>query len=259
MNKSEDVFNRSLNQKTVAARDAVHHCVLAYLSPTADKRESSAKSAFKAVSRLREMLDKSDYPGWLFPLMNNLTQARDNYGDSHGVTAVRDIASELLPQLEQHQWRLDDPESVSGFDFDSIYKKYQAECKIPELFDEIIKWLKEIVDTEAIDSVRVIRELNEIIATLQSARDGSYLATLYAWYFATTWFKNTGWELLGGIPVAGSIFKGLRKTLEDGDKAMQTLHDNLHADLKAKIIDFPRLGYQPQKLPPPKPTTTESD
>ena len=112
--------------------------------------------------------------------------------------------------------------------------------------------MKEIVNSDAIDSVSVsaLRELHKIIATLHAARKGSYFATRGAWYFVATWFKNTGWELLGSIPIAGSAVKGLQKTLDDTDKEMQQLHDKIQTELEQTIAtDFPRLEYKRPELP----------
>lgn len=248
--KSESFFKRTLDQKTDEARRAVTECIKQYLAPNNNKRQSAAQAAYDAVQRICEMLHESDRPSWLPELLQDLNFARNNISDEKGMIAVERIASQWNPQLRQQQWRVGTPESEIGFDFDAIYEKHRSECRIPELFDQIIKYLKEIVTSDAIDSVTAIRELNNIISTLHSAREGSYFATRGAWYFVVSWFKNTGWELLGTIPIAGSAVKGLRKTLEETNESMLKLHDNIQSDLEAKIsADFPRLEYQPPQLP----------
>lgn len=113
-----------------------------------------------------------------------------------------------------------------------------------------MKYLDEIVASDAIDSTKAVRELNKVIATLRAARNGSFLATRGAWYFVVAWLKNTGWELLGTIPVAGSVAKGLRETLRETNVKMKSLHESIQADLERQIAsDFPRLEYQSPALP----------
>src|SRR3990172_9379433 len=87
--------------------------------------------------------------------------------------------------------------------------------------------MTEIVESGEIDSVRALDERKRIIATLQNARNGSYFATCNAWFFVATWFKNSGWELLGDIPVLGAAVRGLRKSLDDMNEGMQHLHDQI--------------------------------
>lgn len=248
--KSETFFKRTLDQKTTEAREAVANCIREYLAPKPTKRQSAAQTAFDAVNRIIEMLHDSDRPEWLPQLQSKLNIATKHHTDDNGVGAVHAIASQLFPTLQQHQWHIGSEEEALGFDFDAVYEHYRNESKLPELFDQIITCLKEIASNEAVDSVRAIRELNNIIATLHSARNGSYFATRGAWYFVATWFKNTGWELLGSIPVAGSAAKGLRKTLDDANQEMMSLHDKIQADLESKIsADFPRLEYKQPEFP----------
>lgn len=247
---SETFFKRTLDQKTQEARDAVAMCIRQYLAPKPDQRHSSAKAAFEAIGRIIEMLHQTDRPDWLLQLQSRLEVATHHHSDSNGIEAVHAIASHLYPQLQRHQWHIGSEEDALGFDFDAVYERFRNESRLPDLFDEIIKCLKDLVDTDAIDSVRAIRELNNIIATLHRARIGSYFATRGAWYFVTTWFKNTGWELLSSIPVAGSAAKGLRKTLEDANKEMKSLHDKIQAELESQIsADFPLLEYKQPVFP----------
>lgn len=248
--KSETFFKRTLDQKTVESREAVAECIREFLSPTTKSRQDSAKKAYDAVDRVREMLHESDRPEWLGQLHSKLSVAYAHNGDANGVNAVHAIASTLFPSLQQHQWHIGDSEEAQGFDFDAVYNKYSDEARIPDLFDQIIQCLKEIIATDKVDSVKALRELNNIIATLHRARNGSYFATRGAWFFVTTWFKNSGWELLGTIPIAGSMVKGLRKTLQDTNDTMLQLHDNIQSDMETRIsTDFPRLEYEPPKFP----------
>jgi len=257
---SESFFSRTLDQKTDEARKAVDECIKQYLSHNPKKRDSAAQTAFAAVDRIFQLLHSNDHPAWLPLLHRDLNFAKNHSQDNNGVVAVLRIASELYPQLLNHQWNVGTSESASGFDFDAIYEKYRAECRISDLFDELIKNLKEIVASDAIDSVTALRELNKVIATLHSARKGSYFATRGAWYFVATWFKNTGWELLGTIPVAGSVVKGLQKTFEEGDVKMKALHDNIQSDFETQIAsDFPRLEYRAPALPAIEGPTDDPD
>lgn len=247
---SESFFSRTLEQKTAEARKFVDECIKQYLATNNNKRQTSAQAAFAAVDRIFQLLHAIDRPKWLTSLHRDLQFASNNSSDQNGIIAVQRIASELHPQLLHHQWDFGTSESTSGVDFDSIYEKYRSECRIPELFDELVKYLKEIVASDAIDSVKTLRELNKIIATLHAARKGSYFATRGAWNFVTMWFINTGWELLGSLPVAGSAVKGLQKTLEETDVQMKVLHNSMQAEIEQQTAsDFPRLEYRPLTLP----------
>lgn len=196
------------------------------------------------------MLHPGDRPQWLDRLHSALRAAHDNHESPHGIKHIHRVVSDYQRSLNTYQWNLVDVDATSGFDFDSVYNKYKAENRISELFDEIITALSEIARSGEIDSVRTLNELPRVIATLQRAKDGSYFATHGAWIFAATWFRNTGWELLGEVPVLGAVVRGLRKTLEDMEQGMCMLHEQMHHDIQTQLSqDFPQLEYHPPALP----------
>ena len=259
--KSESFFNRTLEAKTSEARKAVDECIKQYLAASNSSRKPSADTAFAAVDLIVQMLHETDRPGWLVNIHRDLNTATNHSSDNNGVAALQRITSEHFPKMLRHKWKVIAADSTPGFDFDAVYQKYRSEYRIPELFDELVGHLKQIVASGEVDSVRAVRELNKIIATLQNSRTGSLLSTRGAWYFVATWFKNTGWELLGSIPVAGPVAKGLRKTLDETNSSMEKLHDSMQSDLETMIaVDFPRLEYKPPELPKIEgPAATEGD
>lgn len=262
VSNSEAFFQRTLDEKTKEAREAVQACIFAFLSASPNERQSVAQTAIDAVGRVVDMLHPQDRPPWLDPLHAALKTARSNHSDHVGIQNIQRVANEYQVALNKHKWRLPDVDATSGFDFDAVYDKYKNENRIPQLFDEIISALNEIIASGEIDSVRALDELRRILATLQNAKNGSYFATRNAWFFVATWFKNTGWELLGDIPVLGAAVRGLRKSLEDMNDGMQKLHEQIQTDLQSQLSqDFPRLEYHAPEIPRlehhPNPTAEE--
>ncbi len=153
--------------------------------------------------------------------------------------------------MAAHQWAFEEA-LATGFDFDSIFESARDSNLIPELFDEIICCLQQIVDSEAIDSVRVLKELESLIATLKHARKGSYFATRHAWFFLVEWLKNTGWEAFGDIPVMGAAVRGLKTTMEKTNAAMEGMHEDIYTQTITSVkTEVPRLTYDPPTLPKP--------
>jgi len=250
VSNSESFFQRTLEEKTKEARAAVQSCVISFLSASPNGRQVAAQNAVDAVGRVVDMLYPNDRPPWLDPMHAALKIAHSNHNDQHGIKNIQHVANQYQGALNKHKWRLVDMDATTGFDFDSVYNKYKAENRIPELFEEIISALNDIIVSEEIDSVNALEELRRILATLQNAKNGSYFATRNAWFFVATWFKNTGWELLSDIPVLGAAVRGLRKSLEGMNDGMQNLHEQIQADLQAQLSqDFPRLEYHAPDLP----------
>ncbi|MBL8853315.1 MAG: hypothetical protein JNK57_05010 [Planctomycetaceae bacterium] len=247
---SETFFQRTLEKKTHEAREAVQECVAAFLSLDPGRRKPTAAKAHSAVGRIVEMLHPNDLPSWLTQLYSALDQATTHSSDKSGADAMQSIANSYQVMLNKHKWKLADVDTTGGFDFDRLFAKYREENRIPELFDAIIAAIAEILASGKIDSLRVVNELEKIIATLKNARSGSYFATRSAWYFVATWFKNSGWEMLGDIPVLGGVLRGLRTTLDEMDSGMENMHNQIQKDLQTQLVqDFPKLEYKRLNLP----------
>jgi hypothetical protein len=135
---SETFFQRTLEQKTVEAREAVQQCVAAFLSHDPGRRQPTAVNAHSAVGRVVEMLHPNDRPNWLTNLYSSLEQAKTYSTDSNGVSAMQQIVNDFQVSLNKHKWKLADINTTGGFDFDGLFAKYKSENRIPELFDAII-------------------------------------------------------------------------------------------------------------------------
>lgn len=220
-------------------------------SGDANARLAAVRDAINAVTVLQGVLHENYRPPWLAQMLSSLKRFETQHQRDHGFQAAKLVATSIYPEMVAHQWAFEDV-LATGFDFDAIFENARDSNSIPELFDEIITCLQQIVDSEAIDSVRMLKELESLIATLKHARKGSYVATRHAWYFLVEWMKNTGWEAFGDIPVIGAAVRGLKTTMEKTNTAMVRMHDDVYTQTIASVkTDVPRLTYVPPALPKP--------
>lgn len=228
-------------------------------SGDANTRLASVREALNAASVLQGVLHENYRPSWLGQLLSNLKKYELHHQRDTGVQAAKLVATAIYPEMLAHQWTFTDVLST-GYDFDAIFEDARDSNAIPELFDKIVVCLQQIVDSEAIDSVRMLRELDSLIATLKNSRKGSYVATRHAWFFLVEWMKNTGWEAFGEIPVLGSAVRGLKQTMDNTNTAMIRMHDDVSTQTIASIkTELPRLTYEPPRLPQPEISTDEEE
>ena len=235
------------------AKQAVERFLQTLISSgDANTRLASVRDAINAVAVLQGVLHENYRPAWLAQLLSNLKKYETQHQRDTGVQAAKLVATVTYPEMVAHQWTFADVLSI-GYDFDAIFENARDANAIPELFDEIVVCLQQIVDSEAIDSVRMLKELESLIATLKNSRKGSYVATRHAWFFLVEWMKNTGWEAFGDIPVLGAAVRGLKQTMEKTNTAMIRMHDDVTTQTIASIkTELPRLTYEPPRLPQPE-------
>lgn len=245
----EELYRQSLRQKSAAAINTTREYVQSVYQDEPDVRTSIAKKAYRAVVDLRDLLPEGHRPQWLDELYRLLGIIERTQTGYDATAAFLEVSLRLFMEMKSHDWGFAETDQA-GFDFDQTFEKYRDQNRIPELFDKIADWLRKVVESGEVDSIRVINELNHIISTLSAARKGSYFATLGSWNFVTKWMKNTGWELLGGITVLGPIFRGLKQTLDETNEGMLEMHKEINTELANKLAaDFPRLEYTPAELP----------
>lgn len=220
-----------------------------FASGDGNARLSAVRDAINAVTVLQGVLHENYRPPWLAQILSSLRRFEKQHQQDNGFQAAKLVATSIYPEMAAHQWAFEDVRAT-GFDFDAIYENARDSNSISELFDEIINCLQQIVDSEEIDSVRMLKELESLIATLKNARRGSYLAVRGAWYFLVEWMKNTGWEVFGDIPVIGAAVRGLKTTMEKANTAMVQMHDDVYTQSLATMkTELPRLMYVPPDLP----------
>lgn len=224
-----------------------------FASPSTEAKTAALQSAITAMDNLQSVVHENFRPAWIARLLTNLKQYAAQPTNATGINAVQLIATDNFPDMNAHQWDFAEP-NAAGFDFDRIFDDARHKSQIPQLFDEIIACLQEIIDSKAIDSIKIVNELAQLISTLKNAKQGSYVATRHAWFFLVEWLKNTGWEAFGDIPILGAPVRGLKTTLEKTNTGLVNMHVEMHEKIQESTnVDLPKLEYHPPALPAPEP------
>ena len=246
---SETMFKRNLAYLTEELHTEVYKCISSYLSPNNDDRLTASNKALDAAERLSNTLAPQDRPGWLADLIIRLKLARNQHNGVQSIEPLQEIATRFYPQMKTHSWAFNEPEMPSSVDFDNLFENCRNECRIPELFDQIIAILNEIAQSGHVDSIKMLDALKKVIATLEKARNGSYIATRGAYGFFIAWLRNSGWEYFASIPLLGPAVTGLRKTIDESNDGMTKLHTNFNTALESSVAkNFPRIEYESPEI-----------
>ena len=248
---SVETFLRFVGERFAEFKDKFNKVIAVLGGTNPNEKIPAVKAALDAGTALQSALSSQDHPAWLGPLMNAMNEYVARAGDSHGAMKLIATIGGYYAAMNNHQWTF----GVVGetpFDFDGLYRNYEAASTIPELFDRLVALLEEIVKSKQIDSCRVIQALETIIATLKRNRNGSYFSVVCTWDFVGTYLKNIGWNVLKEVPLLRVPVNALLETLQKMDKEMSKLHEGIQTDLQKQLnTEFPSLTYQPLSLPEP--------
>lgn len=255
-NPSIEAFLRFVNERYNDFKNRLTELMQVIGMKDSTEKVKRAKAALEAAQSLETALASQDRPTWLHPFVHALQQ----YNPEHGHLAfplIQTIGNNY-GAMSDHKWAFDFSDE-KPFDFDGLYGRYEADSKIPELFDKLMELLEEIVQSGQIDSVRVLHSLETIIATLKKNRKGSFFSVVMTWNFVGTYLKNIAWATLLEIPLLKVPVKALQETLEELNKEMGKVQTGMQTELHTQLnAEFPALEYRPIPLPAPLALTDET-
>ena len=253
-----DVFLRSVESRFQNFKTCLSQLLHLLVTGADNEKVAKAKETLDIATTLQSVLSRQDQPQWLEPVISSLRPYIQTNGSPGFATGlVTTIASNYQPTVN-HQWAFEHSDG-EGFDFDGVFRRCEAESKIPELFDRLVEILDKIVQCEDLDSRKVIHTLETIIATLKANRNGSYFSVICTWNFAATFLKKVAWSTFLEIPILKIPVQALRETLEQTDKEFEKVHENMRSDMNNQLhAELPVLAYRPLSIPEPLALTDET-
>lgn len=231
MNESVNLFVRVVNEKHAAVRQSLDSLMDALVSENQDVKYTQAGTLLEQVKALDSILSSADKPSWL----SNMKSQLERYANKKNSVELNRILVAECKSVHQQQWSFENQENIS-INFDAIFDHYRDQSRLPELFDAIIKLLREIYESGEIDSIKMLEDLKKIIATLEQSKRGSYFSTNSGWTFARTFLKNWALGELRKLPVLGTAVEALEKTIEETDHEMFEIHIQVNKDLQEKTL-----------------------
>jgi hypothetical protein len=229
--RTVEFFNKVLLERHNDLKMAAEALLLELASDALADKKSAAEKVVNLASTLRSIIPESDVPRWL----DEVLALAHNYilNRWSGAVFIKHYYK-LLPVIMNHQWDLDD-DKEPALDFDGVFELYRKESRLPELFDEIIALLESIKESGEIDSLNMLEALAKIVATLKSGKKGSYFSMDGAWKFMMSFANNYLWAELEKVPLLGTVFEALRKTVDEADKEMDRLHMSVQQELDRRV------------------------
>jgi hypothetical protein len=253
-NESVDFFLRFLGERFQAFRAALNSFLHTLALEDRAKKLDTAQAVLASLDDLKRAMSANDHPNWIAPLEQKLNWYRKHAASQAdaGLQVINAVL-QLNPSIESQKWNFADSASNSAIDFAAIYQEYYKGSRVPELFDELVTQLQQIIATGEIDSLTTIKALEKLIATIRKNARGDYFSTRGAWEFTQLFFKNLSIELLENIPGLKHAVKAVRKTMSELDLEMSQVHDQVKQKLTESVSgDLPMLEYKPLALPAPK-------
>jgi hypothetical protein len=215
--KSIDAFKRSLDERFRILLTDLGAVVDAFASNAPDSRVGPITKLVEAARDIHDYLSDQDRPPWLVQLYRT-GQAYLTHQTTDHLTTFLNTLLKHYPSIRAIQFD-DDAPIVK---FDELFERYRDEGRLPELFDELITIVSDIIQTGEIDSAMALDALRQIVDLLRANRHGSYLA-VRSTISLTRYLKNLIAVVLDDIPVIKQLREAFERTVEQSEQELEKI------------------------------------
>ena len=261
-NNSFAVFRRTVNDRYQMLRQALDGTLQAFSGGNEQQRKETTTHLATVAKDFHDILSDQDRPDWLNPILN---AARTYAANSSRINALGLL--KIIAEQYYHVRPIDlEQEEESPYDFDTIFERLRTERRVPELFDELVERITQIIKSGEIDSVVVLSSLEQMLAVLKANRNASYGAMIGTFDYVKFVARFIR-ELLKRIPGIKEAIEAFEKTLSKTEEEIQGVQQDLRDQMQAAILErLPNLKRLPEiadqqrlELPAPNDSQTNSE
>lgn len=208
--------------------------------------QASVGRARKTADNLAQVLPSASHPQWLTNLSHCLRRYDEEPQSPHTANLLNSLLKDLRP-ARACEWK-ELHTTTAPIHFDDVYSKLRAETTLQSLFDSLVEQLTKIIESGAVDSVRALNALNQLVAIIKANREGSLVADNGLFYFTKTILQRTLIGYLEDNAVIGPAVKAIRATMAEMEPVVVELKDRFIVECREAL---PATIFTPLGLPSP--------
>lgn len=248
---SVEKFKRSVDDRYRAFRSDFDKLLTQFAVSNTEGRVAAGRELLKRCYELDGLLVEGDRPKWLAPVKVALERYVQNIPDTQFADKLVKVLATQFNNIEPVELDVDQ----SPYNFDEAYQRFRTEHGIGELFDTLIGYLTEIIESGEVDSIALLEGLQRIVAILRANRDGSHVATKCA-VETGQFFDHLVGEALKAVPGVKQIVCAYEQTLKETADALKQVENDIRNEMAERaFLGIPRLEAMVadlvKRLPPP--------
>jgi hypothetical protein len=233
-NESVKFFLRLVQEKHELLKTRLNELFRALSSDNHDEKVGANGLLLDACEDLSQILAVADRPSWLAHIINETRLYSENHQTSgHNFRLLNNIVGQRQQALS-HSWSFENSSVAEDYNFDSLYKKFKANSKLPQFFDSMVSTLEKMINSGEIDSLTALKSLEQLISIIKQNKGGSYFSVMASWEFITSFTKNLVWQELSNLPGIKQFKSAFEKTVKEMDIELETMHKSIADEMKNK-------------------------
>lgn len=219
--ESEKLFSNLINEKHNILIQSLKVFIKDALVRDKEETILMVEDILKKSKNLRELFVSKDTPAWLNQIIshsNSYIKEPDKYSNS-----LMGAIIQYSPSAINNKIILQDNKNDEAIDIDSLFRKFKEEGNLQELLNKLIEIIQNIIDSGEIDSIKLTKALEKILATLKKSKGGSFLSLHAAWNFIKEFLQKFILNEIQNIGTLGSMLSALIETANKVEKEIEVL------------------------------------
>ncbi len=209
MDKAYEMFHRNLKnlQSNIVTKMVQLETLL--VSENLNEKVSITQGLISLCSELSKICGP-DAPQWINQLLQLSNKLIGNRNDVNNKVILLNFIHKSKNEISLHNWK----EGGYNLDlnFENIYDYYKSESKLPELFNELIKLLEKIINTEEVELGEAEKKFKFLLSVIQSNMNKSYYGDQSILNYLVFFIKEFLLNLSRSIPGLKEFFEAIIST-----------------------------------------------
>jgi hypothetical protein len=225
-----DFYLKTLDDRQSEVQARIRSLMEALVGSDQSRKIARAGEALQSIKDLLNLLPSGNKPGWVDQISQRLTELINGQSGGNTPEGVWSHVYSNFDEIFRKKLSQYKPD-LGGVDFDALYRTCYESSKIPSLFDELVRTLQQVIESDAIDSRRVVKSLESLIALLRKNRNGSYFSTFSTTQVVCTGLRNIFFEVLKDVPGIAGVIRGVETSCQE----LQIEWGQFNEELKTKV------------------------
>ncbi len=231
MDKAYEMFQKKLKSHQAFIGSTCDQITPIFIADDVNQKVSIVQSLIHACTKLRDLCDP-DTPAWVIRLLAVSTQFIQNRNDIATRNALISLISGIRSEISLYDWNLGGYQS--DYNFEEIYKKYKTESRLPELFDELISLIENILNDQEIELADSEKKIKLLLTIIRSNNKKSLFADQSILNYLIFFIKEFLLNLSQNIPGLREFIEALITTAEKIKDEIEVTRRKTEDEIKSK-------------------------
>ncbi|ULQ60128.1 hypothetical protein K7I13_02045 [Brucepastera parasyntrophica] len=171
MDHAYKMFYKRLSELQSIILENLANCETSLVTDNVSEKKRVITKLFSNVSELYKLCN-TDSPEWLVSLVSICNKLLSSLSNTQNRKELLEFIVLNRDNIKQHDWF--DTGTNEDLNFETMYKKYKNESKVPELFDKMVQTIDNAFRNESLNLNNTEKPLKKLLSVIRTNMNKSF-------------------------------------------------------------------------------------